>query len=162
MQKDMRQGREIDVRLQLTDIARDQLGDVLEARIQSPNGDWFSLSFFADIRETYVPLTVERFNGDLVNRITATLDPRVADATEVFEQVKTRVLPDVISRNPGVDLVPGGAIEERRRIEVGLVSALILSLILIYALLAIPLKSYFAPFLIFAVLPFGFLGAVIA
>ncbi|MEM6577921.1 MAG: efflux RND transporter permease subunit [Pseudomonadota bacterium] len=160
VQRVLRQGQEIDVRLQLTDTARDQLGDVLEARIQSPNGTWFSLSFLADIRETYAPLMVQRFNGDLVNTISATLDPRVADATDVFQVATERILPDIRSLYHGVELAPGGAIEERRNIEVGLISALILSLISIYALLAIPLKSYLAPFLIFAVLPFGFLGAV--
>lgn len=160
VQRVLRAGQEIDVRLQLTDTARDQLGDVLEARIQSPSGAWFSLSFLADLQETYAPLVVERFNGDLVNTISATLDPRVVDATNVFQTTTESILPDVMSRFPGVELAPGGAIEERRNIEVGLVSALLLSLILIYALLAVPLKSYFTPFLIFAVLPFGFLGAV--
>ncbi|MEM6480901.1 MAG: efflux RND transporter permease subunit [Pseudomonadota bacterium] len=161
VQRILRDGQEIEVRLQLSDTARDQLGDVLEARIQNSRGTWFPLSTLANLRETYSPLIVERFNGELVNTISATLDPRVAEAIDVFEVVTERIFPEVISNYPGVELAPGGAIEERRTIEGGLISALILSLILIYALLAIPLKSYVAPFLIFAVLPFGFLGAVV-
>lgn len=160
VQRILRQGQEIDVRLQLNDAARDQLGDVLEARIQSPNGTWFPLSSLANVSETYAPIMVERFNGDLVNTIAATLDPRVVEAKDVFELVSERILPTIVSRYPGVELVPGGAVEEQQKIESGLISALILSLISIYALLAIPLKSYAAPFLIFTILPFGFLGAV--
>ncbi len=42
-----------------------------------------------------------------------------------------------------------------------MVRALIMIIILIYALLAIPLKSYWQPLVIMAAIPFGFVGATI-
>jgi len=42
-----------------------------------------------------------------------------------------------------------------------MIRALIMILLFIYALLAVPLKSYWQPFVIMSVIPFGFVGAVI-
>ena len=43
----------------------------------------------------------------------------------------------------------------------GMIRALLFTCILIYALLAIPLKSYWQPFIIMSVVPFGFVGAAL-
>ena len=44
-------------------------------------------------------------------------------------------------------------------IQGGLIRALILAAVLIYVLMAVPLKSYWQPFVILAIVPFGFIAA---
>ncbi|WP_028865845.1 efflux RND transporter permease subunit [Psychromonas aquimarina] len=61
---------------------------------------------------------------------------------------------------PGVSIKAAGEFDEIGEVQSGFKSAMILTLLLIYALLAIPLKSYWQPFIIMSVIPFGFAGAI--
>ena len=54
-----------------------------------------------------------------------------------------------------------GQSREQARAFEGLVSAYVLAMVAIYALLAIPLRSYAQPLIIMAVIPFGLVGAVL-
>ena len=54
-----------------------------------------------------------------------------------------------------------GEQEERRISFGGLIDLIPVALLVIYALLAIPLRSYFQPLVIMSVIPFGVVGAVI-
>ena len=55
----------------------------------------------------------------------------------------------------------GGELEQEGEIKQGLVKALIFTAVLIYALLAVPLKSYWQPLVIMSVVPFGLVGAAL-
>jgi multidrug efflux pump subunit AcrB len=61
---------------------------------------------------------------------------------------------------PGVKIKAGGEFEEISEVSDGFKSAMILTILLIYILLALPLKSYWQSFIIMAVIPFGFAGAI--
>jgi multidrug efflux pump subunit AcrB len=69
-------------------------------------------------------------------------------------------IPEVLSRYRGVSFVLSGEQEERTQALGGLVALVPMALLIIYALLAIPLKSYLQPLVIMAVIPFGVVGAV--
>ncbi|SEK83340.1 Multidrug efflux pump subunit AcrB [Atopomonas hussainii] len=64
------------------------------------------------------------------------------------------------ARYPGVSIRAAGEFEEIDEVQDGFKQAMLLTLLLIYILLAIPLKSYWQPLLIMAVIPFGFAGAI--
>ena len=61
---------------------------------------------------------------------------------------------------PEVRIKAGGELEEIGDVSDGFRSAMKLTILLIYILLAVPLKSYLQPFIIMAVIPFGFAGAI--
>ena len=61
---------------------------------------------------------------------------------------------------PDVKIKAGGEFEEIGDVSDGFVSAMVLTLLLVYILLAVPLNSYWQPFIIMAVIPFGFAGAI--
>lgn len=61
---------------------------------------------------------------------------------------------------PSVRIKAAGEFEEIGEVSAGFRTAMILTLLLIYILLAIPLQSYWQPFIIMAVIPFGFAGAI--
>ena len=58
-------------------------------------------------------------------------------------------------------LMDAGEAEERAESMGGLMTYAVLALFVIYALLAIPLKSYLQPLVIMSAIPFGFIGAVV-
>ncbi|MBN1237006.1 MAG: efflux RND transporter permease subunit, partial [Gammaproteobacteria bacterium] len=70
-------------------------------------------------------------------------------------------LPEILSGYRGVSYVLSGEQEERAEALGGLVTLVPLALLVIYALLAIPLKSYLQPLAIMSIIPFGIVGAIL-
>jgi len=66
-----------------------------------------------------------------------------------------------LARHPGVSYGLEGASEEEAELVRDLQIAAVAALFLIYALIAIPLRSYSLPLIIMSVIPFGIIGAVI-
>ena len=62
---------------------------------------------------------------------------------------------------PGTTFSLAGEAEERASALDGLARTSLLALIIIYTLLAVPLKSYLQPLVVMASIPFGFIGAII-
>ena len=60
-----------------------------------------------------------------------------------------------------MDIGSAGEQEEFAKAQSGLLQGLLFSLVMIYALLAIPLKSYIQPIVIMSVIPFGAVGAIV-
>ncbi|MCV6598001.1 MAG: efflux RND transporter permease subunit [Mangrovicoccus sp.] len=161
VQKIQRDGREMKVILRLEDGARDEIGDVLGARIRSSGGAWLPLSAVAEIDGGYVPGELQRFNGKLVNTVSATIDRSQVAPQEVAQAIFEGFGNSLGEIYPGVELKGGGELEEINEIQGGLKRALLLAVVLIYVLMAVPLKSYGQPLLILAIIPFGFIGAAV-
>lgn len=159
VQKIQRDGREMKVILRLDDNARNEIGDVMAARIRSESGAWLPLSSVAEVEGRYVSNAIRRFNGKLTNTIAASIDRSVVAPEEVAQAIFHGVGAEIGTRYPGVTLKGGGELEEIGEIQGGLKRALALAVVLIYVLMAVPLRSYGLPFLILAIIPFGFLGA---
>jgi multidrug efflux pump subunit AcrB len=70
-------------------------------------------------------------------------------------------MPDLLARYPTVDFQLQGNSKEQADAMIGLAKGLLFALFAIYALLAIPLRSYSQPFIIMSVIPFGIVGAII-
>ena len=69
-------------------------------------------------------------------------------------------LPQVLAHFPGVRSKLSGASQQQVEIQQDLVQGGLLAIFLIYALMAIPLKSYAQPLIIMSVIPFGTIGAL--
>ena len=79
----------------------------------------------------------------------------------MLRSVTTEFIPDLLARHQGVAYGLEGTSEETDELVNDMIIAGVASLFLIYALIAIPLRSYSQPLLIMSVIPFGIIGAVI-
>jgi multidrug efflux pump subunit AcrB len=70
-------------------------------------------------------------------------------------------MPGIAQRHPGVSFALAGEAEERAEAMHGLFEMSILALLIIFALLAIPLRSYLQPLVIMSSIPFGLIGALL-
>ncbi|MCV6589523.1 MAG: efflux RND transporter permease subunit [Marinobacterium sp.] len=161
VQKLRRDGQQVKVQLHSTLNARDSQADLLQTRLRSSNGDWVALHALADIEGRYVAGTIHRRNGKRINHISASIDDDITSAEEVSQAVFTRFAPTLAQRYPGVSLLPAGELAEMNAIKGDLSRALIIASVMIYILMAVPLKSYWQPFVILSIVPFGFVGAAI-
>jgi len=69
-------------------------------------------------------------------------------------------LPEVLALFPGVRTKLSGSSQQQIDIQKDLVRGGLFAVFLIYALMAIPLRSYGQPLIIMSVIPFGIIGAV--
>ena len=159
VQKLRRDGSEIRVLVQNAQPARDSLDDLLQTRLRSDNGAWIALHSIAEIKGRYVAGTVHRLNGKRVNTLSASVDRNQVAPEEIAQAVFEQFEPQLQAHYPGVELLAAGELEEMGSVKKDLIRALILTAVLIYVLLAVPLKSYWQPFVIISIVPFGFIGA---
>lgn len=159
VQKLRRDGSEIRVLVQNAQSARDSLDDLLQTRLRSDNSAWIALHSIAEIQGRYVAGTVHRLNGKRVNTLSVSVDRNQVAPEEIAQAVFEQFEPKLKARYPGVELLAAGELEEMGSVKKDLIRALILTAVLIYILLAVPLKSYWQPFVIISIVPFGFIGA---
>jgi multidrug efflux pump subunit AcrB len=79
----------------------------------------------------------------------------------VIEGLATDVLPEILASYPGVSYTFEGQQAEQRETIAGLTRGFIIAILVIFALLAIPLRSYIQPAIIMIAIPFGIVGAVL-
>ncbi len=139
--------------------SRNDFSDLSNLLVQSEKGIWFPVSDIAHITTSYQSNYVERRDGKQVNTIYVSLDKAQVSPSELGMQVFDQLVPELRAAYPEVEIREAGELEEIFVIKGSLVNAFLFTCLLIYVLLAIPLKSYLQPFVIMSVVPFGFVGA---
>ena len=85
---------------------------------------------------------------------------RSAKKREVLNDIEDRFLPEVLTSYPGVTYALEGEQREERESLRGLGRNSLFALLVIFTLLAIPLRSYAQPLVIMATIPLGAVGAI--
>ncbi len=161
VQKVQRGANEVKVVVLNTRSSRDSVDDLLTSQLRSASGAWVPLTTVAEIEGRYVPRTVLRLDGFRANSVSASVDRSIVAPEEVGQAVQENLMPILRDQYPEVWVDLGGELEEIRKIRGGLLEALLLAAVSIYVLMAIPLKSYWQPLVILAIVPFGIIGAVV-
>ena len=93
--------------------------------------------------------------------VTAVVQPgQGATPDEILAELDAKTMPALLADHPRVRYSFEGQKAEQAETMSGLVKGFSLALLMIFVLLAIPLRSYAQPLLIMAAIPFGFVGAV--
>ena len=159
VQKVQRDGKELRVLVQNTRGARDTIDDLLQSRLRSNEGDWIPFQSVAEVTGGYVAGTLYREDGKMVSTVSASIDRGVVAPEEVSQAVFEQLAPELKKKYPSVQIKKAGELSEMGEIRGGMVRALIVAAVLIYILMAVPLKSYWQPFVILSIVPFGFISA---
>ena len=156
-----RERREWRVLVRYSSSARDTVDDFLKSKVRNKTGDWIALQTVADIKSVYVSGNIYRHNGKRTNTVRADIDRAIVSPEELAQAVFEMKVPKLSSVYPGVEIAKSGELEEIEDISDGMKRALLLAALLIYVLMAVPLKSYWQPFVILAIVPFGYIGAAL-
>jgi len=92
--------------------------------------------------------------------VTADVEPRRA-TSQVLANLKANALPQLTRDYPGLTYGFEGQQADMRESMASLMGSFVIAMIVIYALLAIPFRSYIQPVIVMAAIPFGLVGAVI-
>ncbi|MBA6365409.1 efflux RND transporter permease subunit, partial [Colwellia sp. BRX8-8] len=146
------------VRLPLSE--RRTTADLENIIIGTPNGGSVPLAHVARLIPGKSPSTISRIDRYRTANVSADVDKENTNMTILQADLKT-YLDELLLQYPGVSHSLEGEAKEQRESFGSLAWALVFVFFIIYALLAIPFKSYLQPIIVMSVIPFGMIGAVI-
>ncbi|WP_404473299.1 efflux RND transporter permease subunit [Vreelandella venusta] len=151
--------REVSVEVRLPEQARDSLNELYRLPIRTPDGLNVPLSRVADITLSQASSSLQRIDGRRIITVTADTEGD-ASINQVLATLQEDVFPTLSNTWPGLEVSMGGRQQDTADNLATLRTAMWLMLAALYALLAIPFKSYLQPLLVLAAIPFGIVGAV--
>jgi multidrug efflux pump subunit AcrB len=141
-------------------LTRERFAELKYAVITTPLGQEVMLGDVVTLTETTGINFIRREEGYRSVYIYGSIDEEIVEPNTVIEQVEETLLPQLKSNFPSVKSELGGSIEEQQAQESEQVTFFIAGLLMIFILLAIPLKSYGQPLIIMSVIPFSLTGAI--
>jgi multidrug efflux pump subunit AcrB len=159
-QRIIRDGEEVRVMVRYPKLTRERFSELKYAVITTPQGQEVMLGDVVTLTETPGINYIRREEGYRSVYVYGSIDEEVVEPNTIIKQVEENLLPQLKSNFPGVKSELGGSIEEEQAQESEFVTFLIAGLLMIYILLAIPLKSYGQPLIIMSVIPFSLTGAI--
>jgi HAE1 family hydrophobic/amphiphilic exporter-1 len=149
-----RQGEMLDITVKVPDKGLAQLD---ELRITSNNQD-FMVNELAEIRIGQSPKEVYRRNQNRIGKITAQLEKDVA-LDKAVKEIREAIAPMDIPQDYQVNI--SGEEEKRKESMASLSFALLLSIVLVYMVLASQFESLLHPFTILLTIPLAVVGSVL-
>jgi multidrug efflux pump subunit AcrB len=152
---------EIKVMVRYPKADRENINSLNSMFIRTPQGDEvpFETVARAEVRQGLLKAT--RINYQRAVEITAEADNNRVEPDRVVKDIERNIIPGLIERYPGLQYGVSGLADEERKMAISMGIGFALALFGIYALLAIPTRSYLQPLIIMGVIPFGVIGAVV-
>jgi multidrug efflux pump subunit AcrB len=157
----VQRGRDdVKVMVRYPESQRRSLADLENLRIRTAEGGEVPFYAVARADQGRGYASINRSDRQRIVRVKADVDITRANAGQILADLEAGFLRQVVAENPGLSYSLEGAQSEQRETLVSLRRSYGFALVLIYALLAVPLRSYGQPFIIMAVIPFGLVGAI--
>ena len=139
---------------------RSSINDLDDMRIVTPTGTRVPFSEIANYTIERGDIAINHLKGKREIQITADLKDLETSATEILDDIKTRVMPEILSKYHSVTPLYEGQNREAKKTtdSVALVGPIIL--LLIYIVIAFTFRSYSQPILLIIMIPFSMIGVV--
>jgi len=152
---------EVKVMVRFPRDERDSVGYLDDMKILTPAGGRVPFHQVAEVELTESPSFIRRFDRERAIRVSAEVDKERYEPKKIQDDIMNKELPQVLAHFPGVRSKLSGASQQQVEIQQDLVRGGLFAVFLIYALMAIPLRSYAQPLIIMSVIPFGTIGALL-
>ncbi|MEN8118034.1 MAG: efflux RND transporter permease subunit [Bacteroidota bacterium] len=138
---------------------RERLGQLENMKIQTQQGV-YPLTELVDYEMKRGPVNIQRFNSRREMRVEADLADPDASVTEILEQIKAEIIPELEMLYPGVGVEFMGQQKESQRNMADLMFLFPMAFLGIIFILMINFKSFEQPVLILIMIPISILGAI--
>ncbi|HRB96438.1 MAG TPA: efflux RND transporter permease subunit [Nitrosomonas sp.] len=152
---------EIRVMLRFPSEHRRSLDDLYRMPIKLDNGSTAPFAVVAEAEYTPGFASITRQNRERIQTISAEVFKGEANAEVILADLRIKVIPELEAQYPGLKIEPGQSRQKQEKAMSSLWGYGALAVLGIYALLAVPLRSYIQPLVIMLAIPFGFVGAVL-
>ena len=140
---------------------RRSIADLENMRIRTPSGEEVPFGSVAEVEFGKGYSRIYRLDRQRTVTVSGYIDPNLVVPQEVLSNLNENFIPELLARHPGVSSSLEGSSKDQAQLATDMIYSGVLAIFLIYALIAIPLRSYSQPLLIMAVIPFAAIGAVI-
>lgn len=131
-----------------------------EMRVRTPAGDEVPFDTVAEIRYEPGYLTIDRLNRKRTLEITADVSAGTSNPRAVTSDIVAKHLPSLQKRYPGLTINLDGELQEETEFLGAMAKYMGLAMLIVYALMAIPFRSYWQPLLVLTAIPFAVMGAI--
>ncbi|MCY3654308.1 MAG: efflux RND transporter permease subunit, partial [Cyanobacteria bacterium MAG IRC1_bin_28] len=156
-----RDREEVRVYVRLPSDERKSITDIEGYLLRTPGGAEVPVMSVASLNPGMSPPAIRRKDGQRVVTVTADVDASVISGDEANDILANSILADLTALHPDLTYSFGGEQQQQLESLDALYRGFAIAMLLIFALLAIPLRSYTKPFIIMAVIPFGFIGVIL-
>ncbi|WP_434355588.1 efflux RND transporter permease subunit [Parasalinivibrio latis] len=160
-QRILRNKEEVKVMVRYPSDQRRSLSHLESMMIRTPDGIALPFSSAANMELSESFVSINRIDGKRAVSVTANADKTQVEPGKIAAEISKEFLPTLPTRFPGVTVSLEGETEEEQKAIFSLAQGFFFALFTVYALMAIPLKSYTQPLIIMSVIPFGVIGAVV-
>ncbi len=153
------QGKEFPIVMRSPQADQIKPEDIRKVYVKSLSGRMIPLMQIAKISFKKAPSEIRRYNYERTALITADL-VKGASLDEALEPVMAKL--ESYDFPSGYDYYIGGELESRRESFGGMQRAVIIAMLMIFAVLVLQFRSYVQPLIIFATIPLAMVGSVYA
>lgn len=151
-------GEEYEIRVRLTEEYRSSITDLENLSIRTPMGQMVKLKEIGYVEEYWGPPAIQHKRKERVVIVTA--KPNNTSLGELAKKISAEL--DGLEIPPDVMINIGGAYEEQQESFRDLALLMLISLILVFIVMASQFESFTMPFVIMFSIPFAFTGVIYA
>ena len=155
------EGEETLVLLRFSDNERTTIAQLKSTPVHLGHESYVTLGEVSDFKFSREPEVLHRRNRNEVVTVNWRQNRSIESPENTWKAMQSTSVAKLKRLYPDVTISAVGEFEEIGEVQAGFKKAMILTLLLIYVLLAVPLKSYWQPLIIMSVIPFGFAGAIL-
>lgn len=152
---------EVKVLVRLPEEDRKRLFTLEELILRTPQGGEILLREAAEIEKGRSYTEIQRAEGRRKVTVSGDVNERIANANQILDEVLQNDLPQLLQRYPGLSYSLEGEQREQRESLEALKVGFGFTMLILFALLAIPFKSYIQPLIVMTSIPFGIVGALL-
>lgn len=161
VQRIPRNGEDVRVMVRYPREERESVNFLETMHIRTQQGMEIPIDHVADIHYVGGYTTIKRENRKRTYVVTAEVHKGTNSAANIVSDLIDRNREVWETKYPGFNISISGDMESENEFISSLLRNFILTLLIIYALMAIAFRSYGQPLLILTAVPFGFMGAII-
>lgn len=153
---------EVRVMVRYPEEERRSLGSLQTMMIRTANGTEVPFGTVAEIIPGKSLPSIQRVDRKRIIQVSADGDAETLDIETMEAEILEEFLPELAAtKYPGMEFGVRGFGAEARDNQKEMIMGIYFILAVIYALLAIPFRSYFQPIIVMSAIPFGVVGAIV-
>jgi HAE1 family hydrophobic/amphiphilic exporter-1 len=152
------EGDEYDIVVRFSEGYRNSISDIEEISIMTPMGQKIKIAELGEVKEYWSPPNIERKRRERL--VTVSAKPVGISLGELAGRISNEI--DKLDIPREILLVVGGAYEDQQEAFADLGLLLLISLILVYLVMASQFESFVMPLIIMFTIPFAFSGVILA
>ncbi len=152
------EGDEYDIRIRLTEEYRNSVSDLEGLTLMTPAGQAVKLKEIGEVKEYWSPPSIQHKRKERLVTVSAMPDrvPLGTLAANIRSSISDLPVPQEVMINVG------GAYEDQQESFMDLAMLMVVSLILVFIVMASQFESFTMPFVIMFSIPFAFTGVILA